>query len=67
MPDPIPVGDVLRSSSRLPGWLRFILNAVRGTKVRIGGTEILLDEQPAIRTGLDKPHRLEPPKVGGPR
>ena len=70
MPDPIPVGDILRSL-KLPGWLRSILNLIKGQKVRVGGTDILLGQKPGGATtphsGLDQPHKIEPPKFGGPR
>lgn len=62
----IPVGDVLRSM-KLPGWLRAILTLVKGTTFKVGGADILLDQAPGAtppKTGLDQPHRIEPPKVG---
>lgn len=65
----IPLGDILRRL-KLPGWLRAVLGAVQGTSVKVGGHDILLDEDAGAtspRTGLDQPHRMEPPKFGGPR
>ena len=65
----IPVGDILRGL-KLPGWLRALLALVKGTKVKVGGAEILLDQAPGAtlpKTGLDQPHRIEPPQFGGPR
>lgn len=68
MPE-IPVGDVVRSF-KLPSWLRWLMNLVKGVKIRKGDTTIVLSEEPGAtppRTGLDQPHRIEPPQVGGPR
>ena len=67
----IPAGDIVRSL-KLPGWLRWIMNLVRGVRVQAGPVDILLDKEPGAtppRTGLDQPHRIEPPKpgVGGGR
>ena len=68
MPE-IPVGDVVRSF-RLPGWLRWVMNAVKGLRITRGGTTIVLNEGHGAtppRTGLDQPAPFNPPKVGGPR
>jgi hypothetical protein len=65
----IPAGDVIRSL-KLPPWLRWILNLVKGVKIQAGGVDILLDQKGGAmppRTGLDQPHKLEPPKPGGGR
>lgn len=65
----IPIGDLLRSL-KLPGWLRAILNFTKGRKVEVGGVDILLDQRSGAtppRSGLDQPHRIGPPRVGGPR
>lgn len=62
----IPVGDVVRSF-KLPGWLRWIMNAVKGLRITRGGTTIVLNEEHGAtppRTGLDKPAPFNPPKVG---
>jgi len=66
MPE-LPVGDIVRKL-RLPGWLRWVMNMVRGVRVHAGGVDILLDQKGGAtppRTGLDAPHRIEPPKPGG--
>jgi hypothetical protein len=68
MPE-IPVGDVVRSF-KLPGWLRWIMNLVKGVRITKGGTTIVLSEEQGAtppKTGLDQPHQIEPPKLGGPR
>jgi hypothetical protein len=68
MPE-IPVGDVVRSF-KLPGWLRWVMNAVKGLRITRGGTTIVLNEGHGAtppRTGLDQPDSINPPKVGGPR
>ncbi len=67
MPD-IPVGDVVRRF-RLPRWLRWIMDRVKGLRIPVGGNVIVLSDrggptQP--RTGLDQPHRSQPPKVREP-
>jgi hypothetical protein len=72
MPIQIPLGDALRKWAKAPAWLRVLLEFVRGRKVEVGGAEILLDQDAAggatpPRTGLDRPHRIEPPKIVGPR
>ena len=66
MPE-IPVGDVVRSF-KLPGWLRWFMNAVKGLRITRGGTTIVLNEghgAPPPRTGLDQPASINPPKTGG--
>jgi hypothetical protein len=66
MPE-IPVGDVVRSL-KLPGWLRWVMNAVKGLRITRGGTTIVLNEGHGAtppRTGLDRPAKVEPPKTGG--
>jgi hypothetical protein len=67
----IPVGDVLRSFVNPNSFLGRILAALKGTKITTsGGTEILLDERGGAtppRTGLDQPHKFEPPAIGGRR
>lgn len=65
MPD-IPVGDVVRSF-KLPGWLRAVMNALKGIRITRGGTTIVLSERDGAtppRTGLDQPAPVEPPNVG---
>lgn len=69
MPE-IPVGDVLRKIDKLPSWLKWILNLVRGVRITKGGTTIVLDEKHGSgatppRTGLDQPAPFNPPKSGG--
>lgn len=67
MPE-IPVGDVVRSF-KLPGWLRWVMNLVKGVRITRGGTTIVLSEKdgamPPPRTGLDKPAKFEPPDIAG--
>ena len=53
MPE-IPVGDVVRSF-KLPGWLRWVMNAVKGLRITRGGTTIVLSQ----RDGAT------PPRTGG--
>jgi len=69
MPE-IPVGDVIRSF-KLPGWLRWLMNLVKGTKVTTGGVTVVLSETPGATppgTGLDQPHVMKPPSYGpGPK
>jgi len=65
----IPLGDILRSFVKT-GWLRKILDAVKGTKITTpGGTDILLDNDhvyPSGQSPFDRtPHKPEPPPVGG--
>jgi len=60
----IPVGDIIRSF-KLPLWLRSIMNLVKGIQITRGGTTIVLSERDGAtppRTGLDQPHKFEPPK-----
>lgn len=63
----IPVGDILRMFVK-GGFLRKILDALKGTKITTpGGTDILLDQGQGAtppRTGLDQPHKFEPPQIG---
>lgn len=66
MPE-IPVGDVVRSF-KLPGWLRWVMNLVKGVRITRGGTTIVLSEKDGAtppRTGLDKPAKFEPPDIAG--
>jgi len=63
----IPAGDIVRGL-RLPGWLRWVMNLVRGVRIKAGPVDILLDQRDGAtppRTGLDQPHRLDPPRSGG--
>jgi len=63
MPE-IPVGDIVRSF-KLPGWLRSIMNLVKGIRITKGRTTIVLSERDGAtppRTGLDQPHKFGPPK-----
>jgi hypothetical protein len=65
----IPVGDIARGL-KLPGWLRWVLDLFRGTKIHAGPVDIQLDQAPGAtppRTGLDQPHQIRAPKVGPPR
>jgi hypothetical protein len=63
----VPAGDILRRL-RLPSWLRWLLELVRGTRIQAGPVDVLLDERPTPpRTGLDVPHQPKAPKVGGGR
>ncbi len=65
----IPAGDIARGF-KLPGWLRFVLDLFRGTKIKAGPVDIQLDQgqtPTAPRTGLDQPHKFQPPSIGGPR
>lgn len=66
----IPVGDILRTFVK-GGWFRRILDALKGTKITTpGGTDILLNEGQGAtppRTGLDQPHKFEPPNLTGRR
>jgi hypothetical protein len=57
----IPAGDVLRSSKGLPGWLRTILNIVKGWTIRAGPVDIQLDQKSGP---LEGPHKFNPPKPG---
>lgn len=61
----IPVGDVIRSFN-VPGWLRWLLNLFKGTRIPAGPVDILLTKGGATPpgTGLDQPHRPGPPRVG---
>lgn len=66
MPE-LPVGDIVRSL-RLPGWLRWVLNLVKGVRVQAGPVDILLDKEQGAtppRTGLDQPAKFEPPRSHG--
>ncbi len=67
MPDKpvISAGDIARKL-RLPGWLRWILDLLRGTKIHAGPVDVQLDERPGTTTppGLEMPHRPDPPQVG---
>lgn len=66
MPE-IPVGDVLRSVVKR-GWLRKILDLLKGVRITRGGTTIVLSEREGAtppRTGLDKPAKFEPPDIAG--
>lgn len=65
----IPVGDVVRQFN-IPGWLRWLLNLVKGAKIHAGPVDIQLDQGQGAtppKTGLDQPAKFEPPKMGGPR
>jgi len=65
MPE-IPVGDMVRKL-KLPPWLRWFMNLVQGIKIGKGDIVVVLDEQNTVgpaRTGLDQPHKFEPPRVG---
>ena len=65
----IPVGDILRSFVK-GGFLRKILDALKGTKITTpGGTDILLDKgetvYPSKGSPFDSvPHKIEPPTFG---
>lgn len=66
MPE-IPVGDVLRSVVKR-GWLRKILDLLKGVRITRGGTTIVLSEKDGAtppRTGLDQPAKFEPPNLSG--
>ena len=69
MPE-IPVGDIVRSF-KLPSWLRWVMNLVKGVRITKGGTTIVLNEKPT--PGLkesyfdDKPAKVEPPQRGRTR
>lgn len=68
MPE-IPVGDVLRAVVKR-GWLRKILDMLKGIRITRGGTTIVLSEKDGAtppRTGLDQPHKFEPPNLTGRR
>jgi hypothetical protein len=60
MPE-VPVGDILRSVVK-KGWLRKILDLLKGVKITKGGTTIVLDERPTVggRSSLDQPHKPGP-------
>lgn len=61
----IPVGDALRKL-RLPGWLRWLLNMVKGTKIQAGPVDIQLDQNQGPSTGPSgMPHKPGPPLGGG--
>ena len=63
----IPAGDIVRGL-KIPGWLRAILNFVKGVRVHAGPVDILLDQRDGAtppRTGLDQPHKFDPPRSGG--
>lgn len=63
----IPAGAIVRSL-RLPGWLRWVLNLVRGVRVQAGPVDLLLDQHDGAtppKTGLDQPAKFQPPKPGG--
>ena len=65
----IPAGDIVRSL-KLPGWLRWVMNLVKGVRVQAGPVDILLDKDQGAtppRTGLDRPAKFQPPKPGGSR
>lgn len=65
----LPVGDAVRRM-KLPGWLRWVMNLVKGTRIQAGPVDILLDQHGGAtppRTGLDQPAKFEPPKIGGRR
>lgn len=62
----IPAGDIVRSFN-LPGWLRWLMNLVRGVKVQAGPVDILLDQKDGAtppKTGLDQPAKITPPRPG---
>jgi hypothetical protein len=63
----IPVGDILRSFVNPNSFFGRILAKLKGVKVITpGGREILLNEgqgATAPRTGLDQPHKFEPPTL----
>lgn len=64
----IPAGDIARRF-KLPGWLRWVLDLLRGTKIHAGPVDIQLDQDQGAtppRTGLDQPAPVRPPKMGGP-
>jgi hypothetical protein len=67
----IPVGDILRSFVSPTSLFGRLLAKLKGVKVTTpGGREILLNEgqgATAPRTGLDQPHKFEPPQFGGRR
>ena len=68
MPE-IPAGDILRAFIKR-GFLRKILDALKGIRITKGGTTIVLSEKGGAtppRTGLDVPHRIEPPNFTGRR
>jgi hypothetical protein len=64
----IPLGDVLRSIVSPTSFFGRLLAKLKGVKVTTpGGREILLNEDQgatAPRTGLDQPHKFEPPSFG---
>ncbi len=62
----IDVGDAI-AKSKLPAWLRWFLGLFRGAKISAGPIDIKLhqnDTIPPTRSGLDQPHRIEPPQIG---
>jgi len=63
---PLPLGDILRALVPSKwGFVRAILEAVKGTKITTkGGTEILLDQRPGIPSDLSNPHDPSRPTWG---
>ena len=63
----VDVGPAIQKS-KLPRWLKWFLGLFRGMKIHTGPVDIQLDhgQVPPARTGLDKPHRVTPPKTWGP-
>lgn len=62
-----PLGDILRSFISEKSFFGKLLRAVKGTKISVGGTDILLDQNNGAtppRTGLDQPHRFDAPNIG---
>lgn len=65
----IPVGDVLRSLVKPDSFLGRLLARLCGVKIQAGDKTILLNEGASPLRGSkfdSKPHRIEPPRVGGP-
>lgn len=69
MPE-IPVGDMVRKL-KLPGWLRWVMNLVKGMRIKKGNVEIVLDEKPSMDAllqnrpsmgDLNQPHKVAPPR-----
>lgn len=65
----IPAGDIARRF-KLPGWLRWVLDLLRGTRIAAGPVDIQLDQKPGAappgQSPLDStPHPPGPP-IGGP-
>lgn len=63
----IPAGDIARQF-KLPSWLRWVLDLLRGTKIHAGPVDIQLDQEHGAtppKTGLDAtPHAPGPPTSG---